>query len=169
MTSRNLCIVALAVLLCCPALAADDDGLARMALCKDSWVDWGKHDPARMKAFADRFRAQFAPHDNDAFVLPKAHISVMGLRVTRAFPDSIGMAVGFSLMVDATFDDARKTAEKALGRPLKKCETGDNMRDCGLEIAPQRSVLLMGEDKPAGKEGPGARDTLIGCYYFYEK
>ena len=92
--SLSIGVLALAIFLC-PALAADDDdGLARMALCKDSWVDWSKSDPAKMNAFADRFRAQFSPHDNDPFWLPKGNVSVMGLRVSQAFPDSVGMGVG---------------------------------------------------------------------------
>ena len=164
MKSRNLSagVLALAMLLR-PALAADDDALTRMALCKDSWVDWSKSDPAKMKAFADGFRAQFSPHGNDPFLLPKANVSVIGFRVSKAFPGSVGMAVGFSLTVDATFDDARKSLENALGKKLQKCESGDGMRNCEFDIAPQRIVTLMAEDKP------GAKDTLIGCYYFYEK
>lgn len=160
--TRSASMLALAILLR-PALAADDDALTRMALCRDSWVEWSKSDPAKMKAFADGFRAQFAPHGNDPFALPKANVSVLGLRVLRAFPESVGMGVGFSLSVDARFDDARHAVEKALGKPLGKCESGDSMRMCGLEVAPQRTVTLEGEDKA------GAHDTLIGCYYFYEK
>ena len=155
-------MLALAILLR-PALAADDDALTRMALCRDSWVDWQKSDPAKLNAFAESFRAQFVPHDNDPFALPKASVSVLGFHVLRAFPDSVGMGVGFSLSVDATFDDARHAVEKVLGHPFGKCETGDDMRMCELEIAPQRSVTLEAEDKA------GAHDTLIGCYYFYEK
>jgi hypothetical protein len=155
-------LLSIAVLIT-PALAADDDALARMALCKDSWVDWQKSDPAKLKAFADRFHAQFAPHDNDPYFLPKANISAMGMNVSEAFPGSVGMGVGFSLTVDATFDDARKAVEAALGKKLQKCESGEDMRTCELEIAAQRSVTLLAEDKP------GARHTLIGCYYFYEK
>ena len=45
----------------------------------------------------------------------------------------------------------------------QKCESGDGMRSCKLEIAPQRSVMVMAEDKR------GARNALIGCYYFCEK
>jgi len=155
-------VLALAILLH-PAMAADDDALTRMALCRDSWVDWQKSDPAKLKAFAESFRAQFVPHDNDPFALPKATVSVLGFRVIRAFPESVGMAVGFSLSVDATFDDARRAVEKALGKAFGKCETGDDMRMCGLEIAPQRTVTLEAEDEA------NAHDTLIGCYYFYEK
>ncbi len=155
-------VLAFAVLLC-PALAADDDAFARMALCSDSWNDWSKSDPAKMKAFADRVQAQFSPHGNDPFFLPKGNVSVLGFHVSQVFPDSVGMGVGFSLTVDATFDDARKAMEKSLGRKLEECESGEGMRNCGLKIAPQRTVTLMAEDRP------GARNALIGCYYFYEK
>jgi len=160
--NRSAAVLAL-VILVDPASAAEDDALARMALCKDSWAEWNKTDPAKMKAFADRFRTQFSPRENDPFALPKGNVSVMGLRIRQAFPESVGMGVGFSLTVDATFDDGRKAVELALGRKLQKCESGEGMRMCELEIAPQRTVTLMAEDKP------GAPDTLIGCYYFYEK
>jgi hypothetical protein len=146
-----------------PAMAADDVGLTRLALCQDSWVDWQKSDPAKLNAFAARFRAQFTPHDNDPYFLPKAKVSVLGMNVPQVFPESIGMAVGFSLTVDAKYDDARKAVEKALGKPLKDCEASDGMKTCALELAPQHDVTIMAEDSPA------AHQTLIGCYYFYEK
>ncbi len=146
-----------------PAVGADDDALARMALCKDSWFEWQKGDPDKLKVFADRFHAHFSPHDNDPYFLPKAKVSVMGMNVSQAFPGSVGMGVGLSLTVDATFDDTRKAVETALGKKLQKCESGEDMRTCELEIAPQRTVMLLAEDKP------GARHALIGCYYFYEK
>ena len=146
-----------------PARAADDDALTRMALCKDSWVEWQQTDPPKMQAFADRFRAQFSRHDNDAYFLPKSKLSVLGMNVSQAVPGNVGMGVGFSLTVDATFDDTRKAVEKALGKKLGKCESGEDMRTCELDIAPQRNVTLLAEDKP------NAERTLIGCYYFYEK
>lgn len=148
-----------------PAASADAPALTRMALCRDSWVEWTKAEPAKFDSFRDQFMKTFSPHGNDPYWLPKpnAKPSVLGLNVSQAFPQSVGMGVGFSLTVDASFDDARKAMEKALGKPLVHCETGDGMRDCELEIAPQRTVMLMAEDKPK------SRSTLIGCYYFYEK
>lgn len=161
----KLQILAGLALLCAvlPATAADDAGLARMALCRDSWFDWQKSDPTKLKAFGDRFRAEFVRHDNDPFVLPKGNISIMGLHVAQAFPDSVGMGVGFSLTVDAGFDQVRKAVEKSLGKGVRHCESSDGMKSCDVQIAPQRTVVLMAEDSAKAKQ------ALIGCYYFYEK
>ena len=164
MKSRSLPAAVLA-LSCAfvPASAADDPALARMALCQDSWFDWQKSDPARLKTFGDHFRKEFSRHDNDAFFLPRNNVSVLGLHVAQAFPDSVGMGVGFSLTVDAPFGTARRAMEKALGRKLGHCESSDDMQTCELDIAAKRTVMLMAEDSPKAKQ------TLVGCYYFYEK
>jgi len=146
-----------------PVSAADDAGLTRMALCQDSWVEWGKGDPARFKVFAEHIHAAFTPHGNDPYMLPKTNVSVLGLHVAQAFPESIGMGVGFSLTVDAPFDATRKVMEKALGKTLKHCEASDGMKTCELEIAAQRTVTAMAGDDPKSHQ------TLIGCYYYYEK
>ncbi len=143
--------------------AADDLSLERMATCRDSWFDWSKSDPGQLQKFGDHFRSQFSPNQNGAFFVPKTGISIAGLRVAQAFPNSIGMGVGFSVLVDATFDETRRISEKILGRSLEKCETGDNMRTCSLEIGPKRTFTLMAEDNPK------SATTLLGCYYFYEK
>jgi len=145
-----------------PALAADDPGIARLATCKESWLDW-KNDPARSKNFGDRFRADFSPHDNDPYWLPKSDKSILGLRVLEVYPESVGMGVGFSVVVDAPFDKTRKIFEKSLGHPLGKCDDSDGMRMCELDIAEKRTFTLMAED------GAKSAGTLVGCYYYYEK
>jgi hypothetical protein len=116
-----------------------------------------------LKKFFDHFQSDFSGNESDPFWNPKAAKSIVGLRIKQAFPESVGMGVGFSVTVDATFDEARRRLEKLLGKSLNKCETGDNMRSCGLEIADKRTVMLMAEDNPK------SATTLIGCYYFYEK
>ena len=146
-----------------PARAADDAGVTRMALCQDSWLDWQKSDPAKLKSFGDYFRTRFSHKDNDAFVVPNAATFIAGLRVAQVFPESVGMGVGFSAMVDADFSTTRAALEKALGKKLGHCERGDGMNACDLAIAEKRTVTLMAEDSPK------ARQTLIGCYYYYEK
>ncbi len=80
-----------------------------------------------------------------------------------AFPDSVGMGVGFSVLVGARFDEARARVEQTVGKTLDRCETGDGMRTCSLEIAEKRTLIVMAAEDPA------ANDTLIGCYYYYEK
>ena len=146
-----------------PAGAVDDVSIERLATCRDSWVDWKMNDPAQLKKFFDHFQSDFSRSESDPFWNPKIAKSIVGLRIKQAFPESVGMGVGFSVTVDATFDEARRRLEKLLGKSLNKCETGDNMRSCGLEIADKRTVTLMAEDNPKSTV------TLIGCYYFYEK
>ena len=127
--------IALIVLLAGQARAADDVALERMATCRDSWLDWQKTNPAKLQKFGEDFRAHFAPHGDDPFPVPRVETTVAGLRVTKAFPDSVGMGVGFSLMVDASFDRTRKAMERSLGRRMQHCENGDNMKTCAIEVA----------------------------------
>ena len=146
-----------------PIQAGGVASIERMATCQDSWLEWTKNDPARMKTFGDDFRADFSRHGNDAFVVPKTPKTVAGLHVTQVFPESVGMGVGFSVTVDAPFDAARHNLEKVLGKPFVKCESGDGMRTCERQIAEQRTLTLMAEDNAK------SATTLVGCYYYYEK
>lgn len=145
-----------------PAHAADDVQIARLATCRDSWMDWSKTAPARLQEFVGRFRSNFAQNGNDGSFVPRAATSIAGLRIVQVFPQSVGMGVGFSVTVDADFDKARKALEGALGKPLAKCETGDGMRSCELDVAEQRTVMLMAADNEKDR-------ALVGCYYLYEK
>lgn len=147
-----------------PACAADDVMIERLATCQDSWIDW-KSDPAQMKKLLDRFRADFAQKkDTDAFVVPRAGMTIAGLPVLQVYPESIGMAVGFSVVVSANFETTKAALAKRLGRAIDKCEPpSDNMRTCEREIAEKKTILLMAEDNPK------STTALFGCYYFYEK
>ena len=146
-----------------PAIAADDPRIENLALCRDSWLDWKNKEPAKLDNFVAYFGTVFQPHGADPYVVPKSAMTVAGLKVSEVFPQSVGMGVGFSVLVDATFDDARQVLERNLGKPLEHCETGDGMRTCGLQIAEQRTVTLMSSDTPGDKR------ALVGCYYLYEK
>ena len=161
MTTRFLAGMSLALALAAgPAGAADDVSIARMATCQDSWLDWQKTAPEKLKSFGAHFRSAFS--QRDSFFVPKTDISVAGLPVAQAFPDSVGMGVGFSVTVDASFEKTRKAMEGVLGKHLSKCEAGDDMHACELNIAEQRTFTLMTEDIAPNR-------TLIGCYYLYEK
>ncbi|HXQ13919.1 MAG TPA: hypothetical protein VN814_04775 [Caulobacteraceae bacterium] len=146
-----------------PAWGADDPPVENLALCRDSWLDWKNTDPAKLDSFGAYFRSAFARNGNDAFLVPKSPMTIDGLKVTHVFPESLGMGLGCSVLVDATFDVAKQAVEKKLGKPLRQCETGEGMRTCELPIAEQRTVMLMSGDQPDDKT------TLVGCYYFYEK
>jgi hypothetical protein len=146
-----------------PAWSADDPRVENLALCRDSWLDWKNTDPAKLDSFGAFFRSAFEHSGDDAFFVPKSTMTIGGLKVVRVFPESVGMGVGFSVLVDATFDVARRTLEQELGKPLLKCETGDGMRACELAVAEQRTFTL------AAGDPPNDRTTLVGCYYLYEK
>jgi hypothetical protein len=148
-----------------PAQAADNIGIQRLATCQDSWLDWKSGDPAQLKNFIARFQSDFLhKQEQDAFFVPKSSQTVAGLTVAQVFPESIGMAVGFSVVVNATFDKTKASLERQIGKPISKCEPpSDNMRTCDLEIGEKKTILLISEDNPQ------STTTLFGCYYFYEK
>jgi hypothetical protein len=146
-----------------PASAVDDARIESLALCRDSWLDWKTTDPAKLDAFGASLRSGFAYDGHDAFLTPKSPVAIGGLKVTHVFPESVGMGVGFSVVVDAKFDVARRAVEQELGKPLRQCEDGEGMRTCALLISEKRTVMLMSGDPPNDKT------TLVGCYYFYEK
>lgn len=142
------------------ARAADDAGIARMATCQNSWLDWKKAAPGKLKDFGDHFRSTYA--QRDTYFVPKSDVSIAGLNVVQVFPDSVGMGVGFSVTVEAGFDKTRKVMEDMLGKRLSKCEDSDGMHSCELNIAEQRTFMVMADDNDNKR-------TLIGCYYLYEK
>jgi hypothetical protein len=164
MRALHTLFLAGALALASAAGAADNSAIERLATCQDSWIDW-KSDPVQMKKFADSFRAAFVQQkDTDAFFVPRSATTVAGLPLKQVFPESIGMAVGFSVVVDANFATTKQILEKRLGHSLDKCEPpSDNMRSCGHQIAEKKTILLVAEDNPK------STTALFGCYYFYEK
>lgn len=136
--------------------------LEDLATCKASWLDW-KDDPVRGTSIGESFRAQFQQRGKDPFFTPIAKVSALGMPVTRVYPSSVGMGVGFSMMVDAPFDKVKAGVEKSVGQPLTKCETGEGMRTCELSLGEKKTVMLLAD--ATGK----LTSTLIGCFYFYEK
>ena len=133
-----------------------------MALCRESWLDW-KDDPAQMARLAESLRSAFGQKPDGTLEPIGREVLVVGLPVRQAFPESVGMGVGFSVLVGAPFEETRGRVERTIGRLLGKCETGDGMRTCALEIAEKRTLMLMAPD------GSNGGETLVGCYYYYEK
>jgi hypothetical protein len=145
-----------------PARAADEPTIERLVTCRESWLDWADN-PARGRKFVDGLHASYKQQEDGGYLVPKAKATLFGLPVARVYVDSVGMGVGFSVAVNATFDEARKVVEKEMGKALK-CEAGnDEVRACQLELGPKRTVMVA-----ADPEGSSTA-PLIGCFYYYEK
>lgn len=144
-----------------PPSADEDTYLARLATCEDSWFSW-KDDERRMRQYIDRFNADFTRSDGEPAFLPKKPENVLGFPLVKAYPQSIGMGVGFSVQLGGPFARIRSEVEHRLGKPLE-CSDSDGMTSCGVELGVNRSLTLM----TAG-EGADAIN-LLGCYYYYEK
>ena len=142
-----------------PAAAADEALLERLALCQDSWFDW-KTDKTRTAPFVALLKTRFRSDDDGQSYEPAAPMRLFGAPVLQAYPQSIGMGVGFSVLLEIDMAAARKIFEKLLGRPMR-CEIGDGMESCEVSIAAERTATL------TSNLGPDRR-TLAGCYYFYQ-
>jgi len=157
-----LCAFTLTLVARASVSAVQDLTVERLATCQVSWLD-AKDDPVRVKAFGDILMSAYLQKDNQPYFVPKGKATVAGLPVLRLFPDSVGMGVGFSVVVQSDFDAAKKSVEKAAGVTLGDCEKGDGMRTCGHELGPKKTLTLMSSED--GK----SQETLVGCYYYYEK
>ena len=146
-----------------PAWGASDPRVVNLALCRDSWLDWKDSAPSALDSFGSYLRSEFTQNSDDGSLAPRSPMTIAGLDITQVYPGSLGMGLGFSVLVDAPFDVTRLAIERDLGKPLGRCDASDGMRSCELSIAEQRTVLLVSADPPNDKT------TLVGCYYFYEK
>ena len=108
MALLSLCLAAT------PARGAADDLIEQLATCRVSWLDW-KNDPVQARKFGETINAAFTRQPRGPAWTPRKPIVIGGLTVIEAFPESVGMGVGFSLTVDANFDTARAAFEKLAG------------------------------------------------------
>lgn len=143
-------------------LAADDPQLQRLALCQDTWLDW-KGDAKRMAQLVKYLETQFDRNsDAAAAFTPKSPTSVLGWPVTQVYPQSVGMGVGFSMIVEADHARIRTGIEQQIGKPLT-CKNSDGIRACEVELGAKTTAVLLTDQH--GR----AKSSLVGCYYFYEK
>lgn len=144
-----------------PSRAAADAAMLRLVSCQDSWLDW-KDDAPRMTRFASSLERQYArSQQGDSFV-PKAPMTLLGHPVAHVFPQSVGMGLGYSVLVNAPLALAREGFEKQLGQPMR-CSTSDGIDACELPLGEKKTAMLM------ASASPGNKTTLLGCYYYYEK
>lgn len=163
-------LAATSVLLSAVALAgaaraeSDDDQtqLLRLATCQDSWLEW-RNDEARIRRVAAMVHGGFEAQPRSPAYTPKRATTLLSHGVAELYPQSVGMAVGFSVALNAPFERVKADVERALGKPLANCDVSDGMKVCELKLAAKKTVMLMGNDKP------GSVRTLMGCYYFYQQ
>jgi hypothetical protein len=133
-----------------------------LATCKVSWLE-AKDDPTRLQSLSDMLDSDFTKKKGEPFFVPKKKMTVLGLPLLRLFPENVGMALGFSVMVSADFETAKKAMEKAAGVSLTDCQNGEGVRTCGHQLAEKKTLMLMSPGSGTPKE------ALLGCYYYYEK
>jgi hypothetical protein len=145
------------------AIGADDvNRIERLATCQDSWLEF-KDDVVKSRAFAETFINSFTQKGNTGTFTPSSRLLVAGLPVVEARPETMGMGVGFSVLLDGGFEKAKAGVQKVVGRSLEDCDTSDGMRMCGHQFAPKKTVMVI-----TGDDGKAPR-TIVGCYYYYEK
>ena len=119
-------------------------------------------DPAQTKKMAEVFNSTFDSPANDGSFAPKQKTQVVGLPVAQVYPESVGMGVGFSVVLAASFDEARAHVEKAVGKALGSCEHGDGMQTCGLDRQGT-------DDHLDGRRARHEEANAARLYYFYAK
>jgi hypothetical protein len=143
------------------AMAAEEPSLQALATCQDSWFEW-KNDAARMAHFADYMRTRFVPGEGGDAYSPKVKTMALGYQVSQVYPQSVGMGLGFSMVVQANFAQARQAMEKQLGRTMT-CSISDGVEACEIQLGEKKTAVLM-----TGNGGKAAT-SLLGCYYFYQQ
>ena len=140
----------------------DDAGVLRLLTCQDSWMEW-KGDPIEQQKFVDRHKANFTQNESDGSFVPIKPMSILGHRIAQLYPQSIGMGIGYSVIVNASFDAAKASLEKQMDKRFTRCQAASEGKSCERELSKLKTVMLM-----EGTRGKDAK-TLFGCYYLYEK
>jgi hypothetical protein len=144
------------------AQAAENKLLLQLATCEESWMDWGKSSP-KVDDFRKLFTEDFKRKDRDPGFTPLKPASILGFNITEAYPESVGMGVGFSVLVEAEYDKMKGSLEKQVGKTISACGKEGDSRSCEHKIGEKKTLVLFESGR-----GKSAK-TLFGCYYFYAK
>lgn len=119
-----------------------------------------------MSPFRDRINSDLKQVEGTAGYTPLQPMSLLGFNVIEVYPGSVGMGLGFSVVVIAQFEQVKASLEKQTGKRITECSFQENTRDCGFSLA-ERKTLTLTEVSKRTKETNAK--TLFGCYYYYEK
>lgn len=93
-----------------------------MATCQDSWLDWVPGS-GQSEKFVRSLKQSFAQKAEANAYTPLRPTTYLGCQITAVQPESVGMALGFSLAVDTPFGDMKKAIEGHMKKPLKvRCQ-----------------------------------------------
>ena len=142
--------------------AEPQDTLSRMASCQESWMDM-RNDAVRGQKFGEVIQAHFVQVDRAPIWKPRQPMTWLGQPVIEVTPQNLGIGLGFAVTVKGVSDAVKPAYEKLVGQALANCGKSDGLLTCDLQIAKQRTAMLMA---PLKKPELG---TMLGCFYFYEK
>lgn len=160
----SLAISVLTVLLTplAAAQAKNDSETLQLATCQQSWLDF-KNDPVRSERFVAGLKSNFKANGRDGSFVPLNAMTILGHDAFQLYPESVGMGVGYSIIVNAGFDAVKSSLEKQMGKPFDGCQSASEGKSCERVIGEKKTVILM-----EGSRGNNPK-TLFGCYYFYAK
>ena len=90
-------------------------------------------------------------------------MSILGHPIVQLYPQSVGTGVGYSVIVNASFEATKASAERQMGKPFDRCDASIDGNSCERELAKLKTVTLL--EASRGKEPK----TLLGCYYLYQQ
>lgn len=143
------------------AQSRNDAGVLRLLTCQDAWMDWSD-DPVKLEKIGTALRLHYAQSDRDSSFVPNKPMSVLGHRVVQLYPQSFGLGVGYSVIVSASFDNAKASIEKQTDKPFDLCDSASDGKACTRQIS-TRKILMVHDN------GSANATTLIGCYYLFVK
>ena len=162
LVSLSISVLAFLLTPLAAAQATNDSETLQLATCKQSWLDF-KNDPAKSERFVASLKSNFKANGRDGSFVPLKPMTVLGHDVFQLYPESVGMAVGYSIIVNAGFDAVKSSLEKLMGKPFESCQSASEGKSCERQIGEKKTVMLM-----EGSRGNNPK-TLFGCYYFYAK
>ena len=144
------------------AHGADDKLFLDLATCQESWLEW-KNIPQKMNPFKERVNSELKQTEGTAGYTPLKPMSLLGFNLVEVYPGSVGMGLGFSVVVNAEFEKVKASLEKQTGQRITECSVHENTRDRGYSLAERKTLTVTEVAK--GKDAK----TLFGCYYYYGK
>ena len=64
----------------------------------------------------------FSQNESDGSFVPIKPMSILEHRIVQLYPQSVGMGVGYSVIVNASFEAAKASLEKQMGKPFTRCQ-----------------------------------------------